>query len=523
MKTDTKSTPATTMGRIETIAIEKLIPTPDNPRFELGVDAVANLAASIKANGLLQPVLARPHPDQKGTFDLRCGHRRLVAAKIAGLKEILTVVRDLTNVEAMEVTITENLQREDLHPLEESMGLQTLLSLGITLAEAARRLGKSERWVGRRAKLANLSPKWIKAIREDRCNARALSGEALEEIAKLGHAYQDSYLVDGGGGMRVETAESLRERIGGDLKTLDTAPWDINDEELDAKAGSCIDCPKRTSREPGLWDVPAKKGQKKTPGDQCLDPVCWAGKQTAFVQVRIAAARQTVKGLRTVSDSGGYHLPPALKKLHEKSKLGLDSWEREAAKEGAAGAIPTLLLDGPKVGTLVWFKPKKQSGGGGSSSGDYKAPVVPAAEAARRKRCRAILTGFQEALEVAVENGSVKALIATVAEPVLLHAFVNQGWADAAGLRAMTKKLQATQVALIGDTVTATGDALRPTTVDQFADQVKLAEAIDELLVNSGLDLGYAAIVRMAKEKFPEPAKAAAGTTKKKKAGKARR
>ncbi|MCW6048485.1 ParB/RepB/Spo0J family partition protein, partial [Enterobacter hormaechei subsp. xiangfangensis] len=95
---------------------------------------------SIREKGLLQPLVVRPKGEG---YELVAGERRLRAAEMAGLKEIPVIIRDLTDQEAMEVALVENLQREDLTPLEEARGYQALLGLGLTQEEVAKRVGKA--------------------------------------------------------------------------------------------------------------------------------------------------------------------------------------------------------------------------------------------------------------------------------------------------------------------------------------------------------------------------------------------
>jgi len=115
--------------------IGKLNPHPHNPRLSIDDNAIDTLAASIKAQGILQPLLITP------LGQVVAGHRRLAAAKRAGLTEVPVIVRDLSPAEQQAVMLVENLQRESLSPVEEAIGYQRLIESGCTTADAARRVG----------------------------------------------------------------------------------------------------------------------------------------------------------------------------------------------------------------------------------------------------------------------------------------------------------------------------------------------------------------------------------------------
>jgi ParB family chromosome partitioning protein len=124
------------------IAVEDIVANPFQPRTRFEDDAIRELAASIKATGVLQPVLVRRSP-AGGGYQLVAGERRLRAAGLAGLKEIPAIVRDVTDREMMELSLVENIQREDLNPIEEARAFQTLVEkLGMTHDQVSERVGK---------------------------------------------------------------------------------------------------------------------------------------------------------------------------------------------------------------------------------------------------------------------------------------------------------------------------------------------------------------------------------------------
>lgn len=145
---------------LTTIAIEKLHPHPDNPRKVLG--DIDELAESIKANGILQNLTVVPMNDDWTEFTVIIGHRRLAAAKQAGLTELPCAVVEMTEKEQLSTMLTENMQRSDLTVYEEAKGCQLLLDLGDTVAEVAEKTGFSESKIRRRVKLCELDEESFK-------------------------------------------------------------------------------------------------------------------------------------------------------------------------------------------------------------------------------------------------------------------------------------------------------------------------------------------------------------------------
>ena len=125
-----------------TLPLDEIIPNRDQPRKQFDDEALADLSASIAQHGVLQPLLVRPMPD--GTYQLVAGERRWRASRMAGLTEVPVVIRDMNEQEAAELALIENLQREDLNPMEEAIGYRTLMdNYGMTQEQAAQVVNKS--------------------------------------------------------------------------------------------------------------------------------------------------------------------------------------------------------------------------------------------------------------------------------------------------------------------------------------------------------------------------------------------
>ena len=136
-------------AKIETLPLREIEPDPDQPRKTFDEEALGELAASIAEHGLLQPIAVRPQG--LGGYSIVAGERRWRACRMAGLTEVPVVVKDVSDEQAMELALVENLQREDLDPVEEAAGIRELMTrCGLTQEQAARKLGKS------RSALANI-------------------------------------------------------------------------------------------------------------------------------------------------------------------------------------------------------------------------------------------------------------------------------------------------------------------------------------------------------------------------------
>jgi ParB family chromosome partitioning protein len=128
--------------RVRALPLELVAANPDQPRRQLEGDSLLALAESIKARGLLQPIVVRPLAG--GDFELVAGERRLRAAKLAGLERIPAIVRETEDGERLELALMENMAREDLNPVDAARACATLVEdLGVTKEELARRLGRS--------------------------------------------------------------------------------------------------------------------------------------------------------------------------------------------------------------------------------------------------------------------------------------------------------------------------------------------------------------------------------------------
>lgn len=169
---------------VRTVPLREIEPDPGQPRKTFNQDSLAELAASIGEHGLLQPIAVRPQP--MGGYRIVAGERRWRACRMAGLTEVPVVIRDVSDQEAMELALVENLQREDLDPVEEACGIRELMDrCGLTQEQAAQRLGKSRSALANSLRLLGLPPEALELLRSGALtagHAKAILGLPTPEL-----------------------------------------------------------------------------------------------------------------------------------------------------------------------------------------------------------------------------------------------------------------------------------------------------------------------------------------------------
>ena len=167
------------------ISIANLKPSPSQPRRLFDKNSINELAESIRSKGLVQPILVRPSPSETGTYEIIAGERRWRAAQIAQLHEVPAVVRQLDDVEALEIAIIENVQRSDLSPIEEAAGYKRLIeNHGHTQEILAEIVGKSRSHIANIIRLLGLPQSIQDMISEGKISsghARAIMNSAFPE------------------------------------------------------------------------------------------------------------------------------------------------------------------------------------------------------------------------------------------------------------------------------------------------------------------------------------------------------
>ena len=183
------------------------------PRKQFDPDALADLADSIRQHGIIQPLTVRKL--QSGYYQIIAGERRWRAARRAGLSEVPCIVIEADDRKAMELAMIENLQREDLNPIEEAQGYQTLVSqYGLTQEQAAQQVGKSRSAVANALRLLNLAPAVRSLVEEGK-----LSGGHARALLPLSPALQESAAATVlKNDLSVRQTELLAKKLGGEKK-----------------------------------------------------------------------------------------------------------------------------------------------------------------------------------------------------------------------------------------------------------------------------------------------------------------
>lgn len=170
-------------GNVQQVQITEITPNPFQPRKIFTEESLQELAASIEEYGIIQPLIVRSIAEG---FELVAGERRLRASKLAGLSEVPVIVKEFTDKEVAELAMIENLQREDLHFLEEAEGFQQLIiSFGFTQEELAKRMGKNQSTIANKMRLLKLIPEVRGVVASERLTERHARSLLKIEDARL--------------------------------------------------------------------------------------------------------------------------------------------------------------------------------------------------------------------------------------------------------------------------------------------------------------------------------------------------
>jgi len=201
-------TPDLETDQLREIDTDRIIPNSHQPRKNFDEDALNELANSIREHGIVQPIVVRPLED--GFFQLIAGERRWRASQRAGLTRLPAVVRDAAEDSALELALIENLQREDLNPMEEAQAYERLITdFGLTQEDVARRVGKNRATIANMLRLLRLPPEVQQWLRENRLTTG--HAKALLSLSDL-DAILDSAKKIIQGNYSVRQAEALVAR-----------------------------------------------------------------------------------------------------------------------------------------------------------------------------------------------------------------------------------------------------------------------------------------------------------------------
>lgn len=255
------------MSKILEIDLQKIIPSKSNPRTHFDGEALSELTASIQEHGVLQPITVRLYDEAVAggatdIYEIVFGERRYRASILGGLKTIPAIVKNYTDEEVLEIQILENLQREDVSPMDEAKAFKSILGKE-NLEWLASKINKSTKYVLNRIKLLDLAEE----LHEDLENGRLPLGHAyaLTRLPKEEQLKTYQFAVNG------ESLSNFKNRIKYSFLTFDKAPFDVDDETLLPKVGGCNNCHKRTINNQLLFE-------DITSEDRCTDEICFNAK-----------------------------------------------------------------------------------------------------------------------------------------------------------------------------------------------------------------------------------------------------
>jgi ParB/RepB/Spo0J family partition protein len=338
------------------IPLDAIEPHPANARTFPAEDSedagLMELAGSIKAVGLLEPIVVRlwraAIDNESGErYQLLAGERRWRAMRLVeGAKTIAAIIRDVGDREALEILVTENLQRKDLSPLEEAAGVRALVDqAGWTVNDVADRLGRSLHWVAQRARLTSLSTAWQAKAADPKSGISRWPASLLVLVARLEPHVQDGILDDWCGDDSPPARSDLERNLADLTRELRRAPWKLADAALYPEAGPCAACAKRSGCHPGLFEDEDPQKPEKT--DRCLDARCWHEKTQRHLAIREAELRE--KHANLVLANGEFERA-GLPRREDLPEL----WRFTAAKKTDPGAVPALVVSGHGVGNVRW-------------------------------------------------------------------------------------------------------------------------------------------------------------------------
>jgi ParB family chromosome partitioning protein len=352
--------------KFKLLPIGSITESKNNTRKHLTEEQQKELTESIKAKGIINPLIVRP---LNGHYELIAGHRRLLCSKRAGLKDVPVLIKFITYEEAREIAIIDNLQREDIDPLDEAAGFQMLMDQGaFNVKLLSEKLGKSEKYIYSRLRLNKL----IEGLKDLYYKGWLQPGHILL-AAKYDNETQQKVLI---ALQQDETLEDdwddLPEKLSknrttdiapsvGTLKKwldnntvydLSKVPFDLSDKILYKSAGDCNSCRKNTTNELSLFE-----GFKK---NLCTDRTCRERKTYLYLFKKREDLKAKYPDIRCITTN--WHTPKTellkgVVKVYDSSEYkDSDIMDKPITKNSCKNTYPCLIINGDekKIGQLVY-------------------------------------------------------------------------------------------------------------------------------------------------------------------------
>lgn len=431
---------------VQNIGLDLISPSPLNPRKTFDQAALEELAVNIEKQGLLQPITVRVSTSEEFTnletgdtamipcsYEIVCGERRYRALSILKAKEdgenvtkikahrkkterhqsIPCIVRVMNDDEAFDAMITENLQRQDVDPIEEAFAFAQLLEKGSTVEDIALRFGKSTRFVFDRVKLNGILPEYKKKLKDN-----TLPIGAAMMLAKLDEETQKGFLEDLGSNDSISTSE-VKRLIDRMFQNLNNSLWKDDDSWPNGEFLSCSECQCNTANHGCLFYE-----MNNTKNPRCTSSSCFLNKSVSFVLRKVQEVKDLVKADEAldfgktvvIQNDPGSYASDSTKKLYLELKgkieaLGIrivnedecfsyKSWaNEEQLKEKIANnevyrCIKFFEYSGP-VFQIVYYNVKKESASDTAAVADPKVVEVAKLQAQ-----------FERNKEIAIEKST---------------------------------------------------------------------------------------------------------------------
>jgi len=389
------------------VDIGKLVPSKTNPRKQFDGPALIELTKSVKQHGVLQPILVRPVAGN-GHFEIVAGERRFRAAKAAGLTAVPATVRELSDKDALEIQVIENLQRQDLHQLEEAEGYRQLLKMpGYDAAKIAERVGRSVKYIYDRIKLLNL----IEPIRTVFLDGRITAGHAIllarltppDQQRAFGHPArgQDGGLWQDASTM-FDEARDGKDPLSGykAVSVRELEEWITEHVRFDAERADAFLFPETVSTMKSAQKEAEKvvhitqehliERDARDPSRRTIVPTSWEradGKQGSKL------CERSVIGVVVVGEGRGQAFRVCINK--EKCKIHWGQWQKERAQRAKYSAT-AVAKDG---GTAAQRYEHEQ----------VRRKAEEARQEAERARWKTAMPAILKAVAVAVKKAPTKA------------------------------------------------------------------------------------------------------------------
>lgn len=398
----TPADPAALDVRLLPVALMQ--PSPTNPRRHFDDAALRELAASIRRHGVLHPVMVRPiagrtGADGRALYEVIAGERRWRAALLAEVGCVPALVRtDLGDMDVLELQLIENLQRSDLHPLDEAQGYERMLLdppwwvtggsaapprlRGYTVDELAARVGRRSEHVRARLRLLALGQPARAAFFEGLIGVgsaltiahlreadQAELVQALRHDAERGAAWTHDTVVH-----QAQNRYMLR---------LAGVPWDLHDATLLPEAGACSACPRRSGASPELFDDIAD-------ADRCTDPGCFAAKRAAHHQRQLATARDAGAKIVTSPDAEALW-PTRAATIKGHLRLDMPSEYQRDRRQPLGQVLRAAYPGKPLPGLVLIDRAAFAAGAGAGGEERITLEVIPTAQARKLLAAKGLL------------------------------------------------------------------------------------------------------------------------------------